>query len=148
VNTTQAWVDHKRRPVVLVQRVGSSEPFLAVVDTGCSLPLLVDPAVANELGVVKVANVRRDWDHPPSIRQADGKKVPIEMGQLAVVWNGHIQTVAVGIIPGGVMFPDDGAWPDTEPKALLGCQMMATSTLTINFCRHTIEIGDCAPRID
>ena len=105
----KAWVDHKGRPVVLVERPAPLEPFLALLDTGCSLALLVDQVTANELGVVEFPNVRREAQ-PHHILLADGSKAALKQGLLALVWNGTPKRFAVGITNSGQLFPDDGSW--------------------------------------
>jgi predicted aspartyl protease len=144
VTNQKAWVDHKGRPVVLVERPDQLEPFLALIDTGCSLAMLIDQATANEMGVVEAARVRRNVN-PDRVQLADGSSADLKTGHLSLVWNGAPMRIAVGITANGQLFPEDGSWAGTEPKALLGCQLLAGTSLTINFCVRTVEISSCIP---
>lgn len=127
---------------MLVERPDSLEPFLALLDTGCSLALLMDSATADELGVVETVKVRRNM--PERMRMADGTSADLKQGRLSLIWTGVTRSVAVGITTQGQIFLEDGSWPGTEPKALLGCQLMAGNKVTINFCARTIELTDCS----
>ena len=127
---------------MLVERPASLGPFLALLDTGCSLALLMDSATAHELGVVEAVKVRRN-QLPERVRMADGTSADLKPGRLSLIWNGVTRSVAVEITMQGQIFPEDGSWPGTEPKALLGCQLMAGNKVTINFCARTIELTDC-----
>ena len=137
----KAWVDHRGRPVIQVERPGSDEPFLALIDTGCSCELFLDEEAAVELGVVAIAKLRRNQD-AETVRLGDGSMVVVKLGRLLVVWDG-IETPITVRISTGPLFVDDGSWPGTEPKALLGCQLLAGKTLNINFCNGRIDIGSC-----
>jgi hypothetical protein len=119
---------------------------LALVETGCSLALLFDQATARELGVVETPKLRRQ-NKSDSITLADGSSVDIQFGYISIVWNSVPRRLAVGIVPNGPLFPDEGSWAGTEPKALIGCQLLATNTLTINFCRKSVEISDCTAAV-
>jgi hypothetical protein len=105
------------------------------------LALLVDQDTAKQLGVVETVKVRRNA--PVRIHMADGSSADLKQGHIELVWNGVSRRVAVGITSDGQLFADDGSWPDSEPKALLGCQLMAGNIVTINFCTRTIEMSDC-----
>ena len=113
MTSQKAWVDHNRRPVVLVERPAPLEPFLALLDTGCSLALLMDPATAQELGVVESVKVRRNQP-PERMEMADGSSADLKLGNLVVMWNGAARSIAVGITIKGQLFPDDGSWAGAE----------------------------------
>jgi hypothetical protein len=103
----------------------------------------MDPATAQELGVVETVKVRRNQP-PERMRIADGSTADLKQGHLSLLWNGAQKRIAVGITTKGQLFPDDGSWAGTEPKALLGCQLLAGHTVSINFCLRTIDISECA----
>lgn len=103
---------------MLVARPEPLEPFLALLDTGCSLALLLDSATAKELGVIEAVKVRRDV--PVQMLMANGTSAGLKLGRLPLIWNGTTRSVAVGITTEGQIFPDDGSWPGTEPKAVTG----------------------------
>ena len=102
----------------------------------------MDQKTAAEQGVVERRNVERRAT-PAIARLADGSQIDLKVGSLDVVWDGTLRRVAVGITATGALFPDDGSWPGTEPKALLGCQLLSGKSLNINFCNGRIDIASC-----
>jgi hypothetical protein len=118
------------------------DPLIAHIDTACTFCLMMDEATARHYGVEIATRVRGNPRLGRSVRLADGSSGTITMGLLWIVWDGAPKLVAVAIAPGSAA-PDDGSQRDSEPKALLGLELLDGNTLTINFCRLTVAIESC-----
>ena len=135
-------VDHKGRPTIELPLPGKAEPLLAHIDTGCTFSLVMDQAVAAELGVTALPRVSGNPRLQQQVHLADGSAIEIPLGRLSVIMDGVLRLVTVGITPNSAI-PGDGPNPDKEPKALLGCQLLAGKSLNINFSNGRIDIASC-----
>lgn len=120
------YVDWLLRPLISLQVVGNDDPLLAMVDTGFTTDLAMDPldAIAH-----KVILLRRE----KKVELASGTQTADE-GSLRIIWFGQEQLVEV------LVFRERRTNRFSDSSVLLGARLLRDKKLFINYKKSSVII--------
>ena len=121
-------VDHRRRPLVRIERVDDSEGFLALLDTGFNGEIFVAIADVERLGF----RLRSGYS---TVEIASGQMLTVQRGDAEVMWLGERRRVEIFVSTA----PPPARKAD-DPVALLGTKLLWPNLLFIDFATGIIEI--------
>lgn len=121
-------VDHRRRPLVRIERPDGFESFLALLDTGFNGEVFVAIADVERLGF----RLRSGFS---TFEDASGQIKTVQRGAGEIMWLGERRRVEVFI----ATEPPPARQAD-DPVALVGTGLLTANMLLIDFPAATIEI--------